>query len=220
MKKAKYEPLKDIVILYAEDDTDISKQTKVILEDYVKEVVLAKDGKEALKILQQRDDIDVLITDILMPNMDGITLLSELREMSTSLKSKIIVTAYTETNYLIESIKLKVDGYVVKPVIISDLLETLLGSLLSHIQKEEIALKNNLIDAISIFVGGKKIEIISYIFQKADKDNVFHGSYEEIMAALDVSKPTVVKTFRQLIDSGLVEKIKNKVYKLNFQKKR
>ncbi len=220
MKRAKYEPLKDLVILYTEDDYDISKQTKAILEDYVKEVVLAKDGKEAIKILHGRNDIDVLITDILMPNMDGITLLSELKEMSTSLKSRIIVTAYTETNYLIESIKLKVDGYVVKPVIISDLLDTILDSLVTFLQKEEITLKNNLIDAISIFVGGKKIDIINFIFQRADKDNIFYGSYEEIMAALDVSKPTVVKTFRQLIDSGLVEKIKNKVYKLNFQKKR
>ena len=48
-----------------------------------------------------------------------------------------------------------------------------------------------------------------------DEEYIFRGSYESIMEAIDVSKPTVVKTFAQLIETGLITKIKNKIYRLH-----
>lgn len=70
-----------------------------------------------------------------------------------------------------------------------------------------------MINALSALIGGKKIEILKYIVDNKDKDNVFHGSYYEIMEALNVSKPTVVNMFKQMIKAGIIEKIKNKVYR-------
>ncbi len=46
-----------------------------------------------------------------------------------------------------------------------------------------------------------------------DSEDVFHGSYYEIMEALNVSKPTVVNMFKQMINAGIIEKVKNKVYR-------
>ena len=84
-------------------------------------------------------------------------------------------------------------------------------AILPFLQADEIASKNLLINAISTFVGGKKIAIIQFLLSHCDKDNIFYGSYEDIIAHLNVSKPTIVKTFKQLI----VIKIKNKVYKIH-----
>ncbi|MDY3113752.1 MAG: DNA-binding response regulator, partial [Helicobacter sp.] len=49
--------------------------------------------------------------------------------------------------------------------------------------------------------------------EHSDSENIFYGSYEDIVRDLSVSKPTVVKTFRQLIDTGLLVRLKNKIYK-------
>ena len=46
-----------------------------------------------------------------------------------------------------------------------------------------------------------------------DEENIFYGSYYDIIVALNVSKPTVVNMFKQLIGAGILEKIKNKVYR-------
>ncbi len=82
-------------------------------------------------------------------------------------------------------------------------------------QAQQIESQNILIKAIGTFVGGKKIEIIKYLIEHSDEDSIFHGSYEDIIANIDVSKPTVVKTFKQLLNTGILIKVKNKVYKFH-----
>ncbi|WP_289686548.1 replication/maintenance protein RepL, partial [Helicobacter japonicus] len=57
--------------------------------------------------------------------------------------------------------------------------------------------------------------IIQFLLEHCDEDNIFYGSYENIIEHLNVSKPTIVKTFKQLIDTGILIKIKNKVYKIH-----
>ena len=56
---------------------------------------------------------------------------------------------------------------------------------------------------------------IKFLLKNSDEDNVFYGSYEGIIAQINVSKPTIVKTFHQLIDVGLLVKVKNKIYKIH-----
>ena len=58
--------LKDLTILYAEDDPDTLNLTAMVLEDYVGRLILAKNGQEAWHLFNQHR-IDAVITDILMP---------------------------------------------------------------------------------------------------------------------------------------------------------
>lgn len=208
-----FEKLKDINLLYVEDDEDSLNATSIILEDYVKHLFCARDGEEALAVLEEQE-IDLIITDILMPKLNGIELIRNLRKQSQQIPV-IITTAHTETQYLLDAIHLKVDGYLLKPIVIDDLFAVLEKTILPTIQAQTIHDQNLLINAISTFVGGKKIEIIRYLLQNIDNHLTFHGSYEDIMQDLNISKPTVVKTFRQLMDIGLVTKIKNKVYQIH-----
>lgn len=204
--------LKGLKVLYVEDEEDILKFASMVLEDYVDKLFIARNGKEALEILKQ-ESIDLVITDILMPKLNGIDLVREIRKNPLLDVAIIVVTAHTETHYLLDCIELRVDGYILKPIDVDELLKTVLRSVLPKFQASEIKLQNTLLNAISIFVGGKKIEIIKYLIEHSDDENIFYGSYEDIVQEVGVSKPTVVKTFRQLIDTGLLVRLKNKIYK-------
>lgn len=207
--------LKQLRVLYVEDEEDILKFAAMVLEDYVHKVFVASNGKEALKILKHQK-IDLVITDILMPKLNGIELIKEIRKTFLEVAS-IVVTAHTETKYLLECIELRIDGYILKPIAIEELLKTILRAVLPKFQASEIQMQNALLNAIAVFVGGKKIEIIKYLIAHCDAHNVFYGSYEDIVQEVGVSKPTVVKTFRQLMDTGLLVRLKNKVYQFQSQ---
>lgn len=210
-----YEKLKNLTLLYVEDDTDTRQASATILEDYVGKLIVAQNGKEALELFTH-NQVDIILTDILMPKINGIEMIRKIREGKINPQIPIVITtAHTETQYLLDAIHLHVDGYILKPVVIEDLLETLAKVVIPIIQARMISNQNLLINAISTFVGGKKIEIIRYLLKNIDNEYIFHGSYESIMETLDVSKPTVVKTFAQLMETGLITKIKNKVYRLH-----
>lgn len=212
------EALAKLKILYVEDEADILKFAKIAFEDIVDEIVFAQNGEEALQILTQRGDFDIVITDILMPKCNGIDMIREIRRRSKANSqfaqmSIIVATAHTQTQYLLDSIELGVDGYILKPITVEEMFRTVLRAAIPKLQKRELDMTNSLLDVISVFVGGKKIEIIRYLINKCDNSGVFFGSYEDIVNELGVSKPTVVKTFKQLINTGLLSRLKNKVYK-------
>ncbi|MCI5633129.1 response regulator [Helicobacter sp.] len=204
--------LKHLKVLYVEDEEDILKFASMVLEDYVSELFIARNAKEALEILKHQN-IDLVITDILMPKLNGIDLIREIRKNPILEVAIIVATAHTETRYLLDCIELRVDGYILKPIDVEELLKTTLRAVLPKFQASELRMQNVLLNAISIFVGGKKIEIIKYLIEHSDDENIFYGSYEDIVQEVGVSKPTVVKTFRQLIDTGLLVRLKNKIYK-------
>lgn len=206
--------LSKYTILVVDDEVPILNQMSFILEDFVAKVYTATDGITALEKLSNHK-IDIVITDILMPNMNGIALISEIKKRNIPLAAIIITTAHSETNYLLDAIKLRVDGYLLKPIMADEMLELIEKSITLKAKEDELWLKDRMLEGISTFVGGKKIEIIRYLFEHVDAESVFYGSYEDIMAALNVSKPTVVSTFRQLIEVGIVTKLKNKIYKVN-----
>lgn len=211
----KLDALSKLTILYAEDDIDTANLTSMVLEDYVGRLLIAKNGQEALSLFKLHK-VDLVLTDILMPKMNGIELINAIRHSTTHPDVPVVITtAHTETKYLLDAIRLRVDGYILKPINIEELLHVLNKAILPFLQADEIAPKNLLINAISTFVGGKKIAIIQFLLANCDEDNIFYGSYENIISHLNVSKPTIVKTFKQLIDTGILIKIKNKVYKIH-----
>ncbi len=208
-----FNSLKDCVILYVEDEITVQNQTKMILNDFVKEVIVANDGQKGLEIALNRD-IDLIITDIIMPNMNGIEMLKKLRFEHKKDIPSIIITAFAESEYLLDAIKLRVEGFIMKPINVRELIDTTYRILLPIVQKKELEDCSFIVEGLAALIGGKKIEILQYIMRNLDKENIFHGSYQDIMDNVGVSKPTVVGMFKQLIQAGILEKLKNKMYKL------
>ncbi len=210
-----YNDLNKYSALIVEDEKQVLRQMQIAIEDFIDKVFVAKNGEEAVEILQN-NKINILITDILMPKMGGLDLIRHVRDNNIPVDSIIVTSAHSETNYMLDAIRLRVDGYLLKPINTKEMLELIQKTIIVRQKDEEIRVKDKLIDAISTFVGGKKIEIIRYLFANANEENIFNGSYEDIMANLNISKPTVVSTFRQLMDVGLIKKLKNTVYQINI----
>ena len=102
--------LKNINILYLEDDENLLKHTSDILEDFVANIYGVKNTIDAMKILLEKK-VDVIISDILLENENGINFLKYIKNKDIQIPA-ILTTAHTDTNYLIESIKLKVENYL------------------------------------------------------------------------------------------------------------
>lgn len=65
---------------------------------------------------------------------------------------------------------------------------------------------------ISAVTDSKQVEIIRFIVKNLDTNHILNYSYSEIMEQVDVSKPTVIKLFKQLGDQGILTKLQNKKY--------
>ncbi len=209
--------LKECVVLYVEDEQSVRTQTGMILKDFVKEVYTASNGAEGLKIALEKD-IDVIVTDILMPEINGIDMLKKLKTEHHRQIPAIITTAYTDTEYLLDAIALKVDGFIMKPINMKDLISAIYSAMLPKLYSKELQGCSFIIEGLAALIGGKKIEILKYIINHLDEDNIFNGSYQDIIDNIGVSKPTVVHMFQQLIKVGILEKVKNKMYRFRNTK--
>lgn len=209
--------LQQLTVLYVEDDDETQSILSGILGDYVGNLLLAKDGEEAFEIFETTQ-VDLILTDILMPKMSGIELMKKVRQHKFHASTPIIlITAFTETHFLLDSIKLQCNGYILKPINLDELLERFYITMLPRLQIKEIVMKNRLLEILDGFVGGKKVAIVQYIIEHSDKEQIFYGSHDDIADKLQVSRQTVIKTFQQLFDLGFLEKIRNKVYRLCYK---
>lgn len=128
-------------ILYAEDDKDIAKTVINYLSKIFKEVVYAENGEEALNLYTQ-DEYDIVITDINMPKMNGLQLIEEIKGININ-QNVIIISAYSDSSNFISSIKLGVDGYIIKPINYDDMNQLLfkLGSKIKKFKEHDINLE-------------------------------------------------------------------------------
>lgn len=129
---------KEISILYVEDEEKLREEMFSFLSKLFMHVETAQDGREGLKkYLINRPDI--VITDIGMPNMDGLELIQEIKKVDEK-QEVVVISAYTDSDYLIQSIKLGVSGYIIKPMNYEQILKTVAQSIdkISAFRENEI----------------------------------------------------------------------------------
>ena len=115
---------KDISILYVEDEKSIREATtQNILKKSFGMVYVAENGVEAVEIYK-KTPADIILTDIDMPQMDGIELVKTIREIKQD-QSIIVLSAHNESCYYIDLIQLGVDAFLLKPVEILNFMYTL-----------------------------------------------------------------------------------------------
>ena len=96
--------LHEFNILYLEDDENLLKHTKDILEDFVNNIYAVKTISEALDILLNKK-VDVIISDILLKDENGIDFLKQIKNKNINIPT-ILTTAHTDTQYLLDAIRL------------------------------------------------------------------------------------------------------------------
>jgi len=119
-----YNVLQSKYLLYVEDDKVVRNNVKEILSEFFKKVIVAESGEEAwLKFKKER--VDIAIVDIELPGFNGLELIKKIRKERPDMPI-IVVSAYTKTDYLLESVELKLDKYIVKPLTSRKLYELLM----------------------------------------------------------------------------------------------
>src|SRR5471030_2142191 len=111
-------------ILVVDDEPDletlIQQKFRHQIRDGVVSFLFARDGVEALTVLQANQDVDMVVTDINMPRMDGLSLLQKLQENEEKL-STIIVSAYGDMANIRTAMNRGAFDFVTKPVDLNDL---------------------------------------------------------------------------------------------------
>ena len=135
-------------ILVVDDEEDlevlVKQKFRKKIRDQEYEFVFASNGKHALEQIQNHPDIDVVLSDINMPEMDGLTLLSKLSEQNSVLKS-VIVSAYGDMDNIRTAMNRGAFDFVTKPVDFGDLEVTLEKTIrqVRQIQETLRAIKEN-----------------------------------------------------------------------------
>jgi YesN/AraC family two-component response regulator len=101
-------------LLYVEDDKTLRDQYKEFFARRVDSFLEATNGKEGLEMFVAYQP-DIVVTDLLMPVMDGIEMIQEIKKLSPNTKI-IITTAYGDTKYTLSAIDLNVTKYILKPM--------------------------------------------------------------------------------------------------------
>ena len=213
MKDRNLNILNEFNILYLEDDDSLLTHTKDILEDFVKNVYAVRTSSAAYQVVKN-EKIDVIISDILLENENGIDFLRQIKDESIDIPM-VLTTAHTDTKYLLDAIKLKVENYIVKPINVKELLNTLHDVLIPKIQKKEIQKNSNVIKTISAITDSKQVEVVKYIINNLNSNDELVASYSDIMSEISISKPTLIKLFKELAEKHILTKVAHKTYRFD-----
>ncbi len=223
---------KKYTILYIEDDEGVRTINSRFLNRMFNELYEAKDGQEGYELYKKYHP-DIILTDIKMPRLDGISLAKKIREKDKTTKI-IISTAFSEKNYLMDAIELNLEKYIIKPLTSRNLMPALTKAIDSLEQQknfkifldESFYFDNN----TSLFYFNNKVidlpkkELLFLKLLTLNKDRVV--SYEEIeqniweeeYMSLN-SLRTSIGFLRKKIPFNCIKNISNMGYKLNLEKK-
>ena len=112
---------KNLTVLAVDDDLINIKLLKSMLmkNDDVQEVVEARNGADAISVLKERHDIDMILLDIIMPVMGGLEMLQIVRA-DDNLKQLPIIVLTTDETKKTEALELGANGFLMKPVRAAD----------------------------------------------------------------------------------------------------
>lgn len=184
-------------ILIADDERWVRASLKKIIERTelpFKVLHEASHGLEVLDLLKQ-NHVDVVITDIRMPIMDGLQLTQSLNEMEKNIDI-IIVSGHDEFQYAQQAVKLGVRDYVLKPVMVEDMLailNKLKDELLLKKQQEEEKKQKDQYKMIPIEESSTIEKVIAFIHKKMPGE----VSLQETAAAVHLNSSYLSSLFKE-----------------------
>jgi len=128
------ELLQTLTILYVEDEKSLREEVYENLSPFTKKIIVATDGLKGLELFKEfQDEIDLVISDIMMPNMNGIDMIDNIRKLDAHIPI-IYTTAFNDNEYLLKTLQQSVTSYILKPIDMELLLEA--------IQKASVGVEN------------------------------------------------------------------------------
>jgi len=114
---------KNIKLLYVEDNQEARETTELILEEFFDEITVAVDGEDGYTKFRDKA-FDLIITDINMPKLNGLEMISKIRALDNNI-SVIVLSAHNEPEFFDNSIQLGIDSYLLKPIDIDIFIDAL-----------------------------------------------------------------------------------------------
>ncbi|MEA3383973.1 MAG: response regulator [Campylobacterota bacterium] len=149
---------KGVKVLYAEDEELARETMSDILKSLFDDVVIAVDGFDALEMLELHKNIDIIITDIKMPNMDGIELIKNIRQKDEWIPI-LVLSAHSDAEYFLKTIKYGIEGYIIKPIETKQFFKEILKPLHKiAIKKENEAYRSDLENKVTREISKRKYQ--------------------------------------------------------------
>ena len=123
------EVLQNISVLYVEDEIEVREFTSKLLGSLVKKVYSAQNGLEGLEIFKENiNEIDLILTDINMPKMDGLEMCSFIKELNKDIPI-VVTSAHNDPSFLKRAINVGVSTYAMKPIDLYQLVESIIKAI-------------------------------------------------------------------------------------------
>lgn len=226
------EKFKQFTILYIEDDEGVRTVNSRFLTRMFNEFYEAKDGQEGYELYKKYHP-DIILTDINMPRLDGLSLAKKIRQTDQTTKI-IISTAFSDKDYLLEAIELNLEKYIIKPLTSRNLIPALTKAVsalevekdfkinldenfyfdnktsLFYLDEEEMDLTKKELLFLKLLVINQN-RVVSY-------EEIEQFVWEEEYMSIN-SLRTTIGFLRKKIPFNCIKNISNMGYKLNLEKK-
>lgn len=116
---------KGMTLLYIEDNPQARDAANSLFSDFFDDVIVGFDGEDGARLFASNyHKIDLVITDITMPRMNGIEMIHAIRQINPDI-AIIVLSAHNETSFLTQTIEAGVDGYLIKPLNVTLLIRSI-----------------------------------------------------------------------------------------------
>jgi len=222
--------LKNLNILYVEDEEVIIDKYAYFLEENCNELFIARDGEEAYRIYKEKK-VHLIIMDLLIPKISGIVLAKKIREEGSEVPM-IALTAHSDREILLDIVDLNFSSYLIKPVLRSDVMNAL-----EKISKKigggqsiplpydclwDTKSKTLFWNDESVFLTRRELKLFELLVEKngipCSDDEIFFyvwgNEFDKIITNSSIR--TLVKNLRKKIPTELIKNQYGVGYKINF----
>ncbi|ACZ12935.1 response regulator transcription factor [Sulfurospirillum deleyianum] len=223
--------LSKLTVLCVEDEEYLREALQKALSDEFAKFILARDGEDGLKKFKKYKP-DIVITDIMMPIMDGLSMAKEIKQFSKQTPI-VILSAFSEREKLLEAIDVGIDKYLIKPIDPDELLSTLrhisrelfeesdsvdLGFNYQFDKSRRVLVK----EGKTIFLTKKELLFISILVKNLGVF-VLHDEIKKYVwtnkKVTDSAIRTFIKRVREKTDKDFIKNIPGLGYKINMQER-
>lgn len=186
-----YEFDKKIIII--DDNDELRNVTKYVLEMEGYEVLTASNGEEGINIVKKYKP-DLILCDILMPGIDGFEVKNQLsKDVSTMIIPFIFLSAVSEQHIIRKGMSFGADDYLVKPVVLDELLKTISTRLeksiqfRQHFKDKTEGLKNSIVGILSHELLTPLTSILGFSGILKEEDSLTRFEIKKVAAAIEES---------------------------------
>lgn len=220
--------LKSLNLLYVEDEMNIRENLTTTLDLMCNKTYACANAIKALDLFH-KERIDIILSDISMPQMSGLEFAKLIREENRTIPI-ILLSAHTDTPYLLEATRLKLIDYITKPVDFNSLKDALLRAVEEIIESGNfhIFFENNItynvakktlqIENEEQYLTGKEIALLEFLFQNKGKvvstQEIKNALWEDEFNATDAALKAVLNKLRSKIGKQSIKNVSGIGYQL------